>query len=146
MDDSGIESDTTKRNVITSEENHMNSDEDSNASDYSIKKTKSSLFQKKIDQYAKSGLMEYNQLAVPLSKSSKSEKLPVLVDWDSSDSEVEIRFFPGPKARQTLSDTFSIQEFHGSIESEDLNLIPPQETIKNDDQCCTLFVNQCLIL
>lgn len=29
--------------------------------------------------------MEYNQMAVPTSKSSKIDKLPVLVDWDSSD-------------------------------------------------------------
>lgn len=42
------------------------------------------------DQYAKPGLMEYNQLAVPLSKSIKSAKLPVLVDWDSSDRCVAI--------------------------------------------------------
>lgn len=37
------------------------------------------------EQYAKPGLMEYNQMAVPNSKSSKIDKLPVLVDWDSSD-------------------------------------------------------------
>lgn len=29
--------------------------------------------------------MEYNQMAVPTSKSAKTDKLPVLVDWDSSD-------------------------------------------------------------
>jgi len=121
-----------------------------------------------IEQYAKPGLMEYNQMAVPNSKSSKIDKLPVLVDWDSSDryffflyihqkvkknvhfnlfySEMEIRFFPGPKARQTLSDTFSLQEFHGSIESEDLDLIPPQHATKTDNQCCSLILQRCTIL
>ncbi|XP_050435940.1 uncharacterized protein LOC126842814 [Adelges cooleyi] len=146
MDDSGIDSDTTKRHTMTIEEKIMNSDEDSNTSDCSMRVTKPSFFQKKLEQYAKPGLMEYNQMAVPSSKSTKSEKLPVLVDWDSSDSEIEISFFPGPKSRQTLSDTFSLQEFHGSIESEDLDLIPPQQTIKNDNQCCTLFLQRCSIL
>lgn len=61
-------------------------------------------------------------------------------------SEMEIRFFPGPKARQTLSDTFSLQEFHGSIESEDLDLIPPQHTTKTDNQCCNLVLQRCAIL
>jgi len=61
-------------------------------------------------------------------------------------SEMEIRFFPGPKARQTLSDTFSLQEFHGSIESEDLDLIPPQHATKTDNQCCSLVLQRCTIL
>ncbi|XP_026813688.1 uncharacterized protein LOC113554166 [Rhopalosiphum maidis] len=146
MDDSGIDSDTTKRHKTTTEDNDRNSDEDSNTSDCSMRVTKPSFFQKKMEQYAKPGLMEYNQMAVPNSKSSKIDKLPVLVDWDSSDSEMEIRFFPGPKARQTLSDTFSLQEFHGSIESEDLDLIPPQHATKTDNQCCSLVLQRCTIL
>lgn len=41
------------------------------------------------EQFVKPGLMEYNQMAVPISKSSKTDKLPVLVDWDSSDRLIQ---------------------------------------------------------
>lgn len=49
MDDSGIDSDTTKRHKTTIEENDRNSDEDSNTSDCSMRVTKPSFFQKKLD-------------------------------------------------------------------------------------------------
>lgn len=48
MDDSGIDSDTTKRHKTTVEENGINSDEDSNTSDCSMRVTKPSFFQKKL--------------------------------------------------------------------------------------------------
>uniref|UniRef100_A0A8D9AQP2 Uncharacterized protein n=1 Tax=Cacopsylla melanoneura TaxID=428564 RepID=A0A8D9AQP2_9HEMI len=63
-----------------------------------------------------------------------------LVSWASSDSEEEITFFSmganTKDGKQTLSDTFSINELHLSESDDDLGLLPPTPVVIKPDNCC----------
>ncbi|KAI5741285.1 hypothetical protein M8J76_012169 [Diaphorina citri] len=63
-----------------------------------------------------------------------------LVSWASSDSEEEITFFSmgahAKDTKQTLTDTFSINELQLSDSDDDLGLLPPSPVVIKADNCC----------
>lgn len=97
-----------------------------------------------------SSLIPIQRLSIPNKTMPilNKENVP-LVDWDTDDSEEDIHFFPISKSKenykQSLKDTFSLEEYDISIDEDDLNLLPPKP-VSRRTMCCGYIDSRCNII